>query len=61
MYHEVNVSKFYIIPTQCVHMFHLVPEICSITCMVFMMDTEYVYCVVPPDSYLVLFFLSSKG
>lgn len=51
-----SVSKFCILPTQCVRMFHMVPEICSITCMVFMMDSQYVYCVVPTESYSVSFF-----
>jgi len=37
-------------------MFHMVPEIRSITCMVFMMDSQYVYCVVPTESYSVSFF-----
>jgi len=49
-----NGSKFYILSTQCVHM---VPEMCSITCMVFITDSKYVYGVVPTESYSVSFFI----
>lgn len=55
-----HVQYFQILPTQCDHMIHMVPEDAALPVWFFWMDSEFVSCAVPNESYSVSF-LSSKG
>ena len=53
MYHQFNIHKFYVLPTQWIYVFFVwFPEqtaiisIYSINWLVFITETEYVYCAV---------------
>ena len=63
MYHQFNIQQFYVLPTQCIYVFFLwiseqtaIISLYGINCLVFITETECVYCAVGAEYLIVIHF-----